>query len=84
MIKSGSWLDIATTFGALVDAEGRMVPTHITRDGIDCHLPKPKGAWACAWSRLPMTHDTLTLDPMAVDRRDRLDAGCWHITTAHQ
>jgi len=35
MIGSGSWLDIATTFGALVDAGGRMVPAHITRDGID-------------------------------------------------
>jgi hypothetical protein len=32
---SNSWLDVAATLGALVDAEGRTVPANITRDGLD-------------------------------------------------
>jgi hypothetical protein len=35
MIKQGSWLGIAATLGALVDAEGRAVPASVTRDGLD-------------------------------------------------
>jgi len=36
MIRPDSWLDVATTLGAVMDAEGRTVPANITRDGMDC------------------------------------------------
>src|SRR5689334_9573483 len=35
MTGSESWLDIAATLGALVDAGGRAVPASVTRDGMD-------------------------------------------------
>jgi hypothetical protein len=35
MVRSESWLDIAATLKALVDAEGRAIPANITRDGMD-------------------------------------------------
>ena len=34
MLGTGSWLDIAATLGALVDAEGRALPAHVMRDGL--------------------------------------------------
>jgi HAE1 family hydrophobic/amphiphilic exporter-1 len=39
---------------------------------------------ACAWSGLPMTHDTLDTRYAAVDRRDGPDEARWHGTTARQ
>ena len=35
MIGTGSWLEIAASLGALVDAEGRSIPARIARDGRD-------------------------------------------------
>jgi hypothetical protein len=35
MVGSESWLEIAATLGALVDSEGRAIPAHIARDGIN-------------------------------------------------